>query len=780
MNIRAIVLAFFLGLLLILIATEPAAARENYRSFYYRPEVRSMSPQQITDSKENCIECHSKVTPREVSEYKSGTHYKKGLSCETCHGSDHSAMMVVTGKKVCSKCHEQETKEMLESKHSESWYNSWKNPRYQVLSKSMRQQGCARCHDISYGMFEVKDVRCDYCHKSHQFSAEQARSPLACYSCHMGPDHPQAEAYELSPHGRALEQGKKNQASKGIHTDTPTCVTCHQPKGTHNVSKNISIGGVSSGGVPDSWKWFMDEKGKPVMKRTVLSQDQFQKAREGTVAICSDCHDSASAKQWLARADAQKAEAEKQLLTARKLIMELDQAGLIYREPGKGSTNSVEGQTLVLGGNQLYSGTSKAEAIYFKMFKFSGVGGWKSAYHQDFEGADEINRQLVELSGQLKDEAAALKILGTAQPLAHEDNVQPKAQDKVNFIIPGITGFLLGALLSGAILKLKRKKGIPFLNLFLIFIGTIIAVSIFPSGALAWDGKESPKQCVTCHAAQYNSLKTGKHSGLQCLDCHDFGAGVVQVQKPQTCGKCHSGKDGYQLETYMSSPHGIKYLLSGANRWIPTCATCHMPKGAHNPLVRDPKKSLSESSMGKVCLGCHITDEMVKFSSDLEEIYRTIDLLTSDLKQTGRTLIDKGILVPDGESENSEQLRNHWEAGKWKLVKQDKLQVEEQKLVQRLINQLVGDVREGATEASVKAKIGAAHVNPDYFHWYGNAYLNLNLSEAKGTTSELEMFATKAGFDGKQTFGWQQLLAVFCGIVLGGAITRVLIRKRTK
>lgn len=778
MNMRTIILALFLALPMILIATNPATARQNYRSFYYQPEVRSMSLEQIKGSKENCIECHSKVTPRIVSEHKSGIHFKKGLSCETCHGTNHAGMMVVTGKKVCSKCHEHQTKEMLESKHSNSWYNSWKNARYEVLPKSMRQQGCARCHDISYGMFEVRDVRCDYCHTSHQFSADQARNPLVCNTCHMGPDHPQAEAYQASGHGGIFNQGSNNQANKGISRVTPTCVTCHQPNGTHNVSKNISIGGVSSGGVLDSWKWFMDGNGKPVMKRSVLTQDKFQKAREGSVSICSECHDSTSARQWLARADAQKMEAEKQLLTARNIIMELDQAGLLYPEPKIRPANPVEGQTLVLGGNQLYSGTSKVEAIYFKMFKFSGVGGWKSAYHQDFEGAEGINRQLLELSGELKDEAAVLKILGKAQPAAPDNNIQP-ALDKVDLIIPGVTGFLLGALLSVIILKLKKNKGLPFTSLFLIFIGTIIAVSIFPSGVLAWDGKEVQK-CVSCHAAQYNKLKTGKHSGLQCLDCHSLGAGVAQVKKPETCGKCHSGKNGYQLETYMSSPHGINYRLAGANYWAPTCATCHMPKGDHNPLVRNPKKSLSESSMGKVCLGCHITDEIVKFSSDLEEIYRTIELLTSDLKQTGLTLIDKGLLVPDGESGNSEQLRNHWESGKWKLVKQDKLKVEEQKLVQRLINQLAGNVREGAAEASVKAKIGAAHVNPDYFHWYGNAYLNLNLSEAKGTTSELEMFATEAGFNRKQTVGWQQLLAGFCGIILGGAITMGLIRKRTK
>lgn len=42
---------------------------------------------------------------------------------------------------------------------------------------------------------------CLGCHTLHKFSAEEARKPEACYSCHMGADHPDAETYKDSKMG---------------------------------------------------------------------------------------------------------------------------------------------------------------------------------------------------------------------------------------------------------------------------------------------------------------------------------------------------------------------------------------------------------------------------------------------------------------------------------------------------------------------------------------------------------------------------------------------------
>lgn len=779
-------LVFILVGLLVLTVNFPLQARENYRSFYSKSETRSMSIQEIESSKETCVQCHTRTTPRVVAEFQSGAHSKVGVDCASCHGSDHSAMRIVTGKKSCQKCHQQETKDMLASKHSSSWYNAWKNPRYEVLPKSMRQQGCARCHDISYGMLDVSDVRCDYCHKSHDFSLEEARSPLSCSTCHMGPDHPQAEAYESSAHGKLYFQGKNAlgtaKSAKGLPggTAAPTCITCHQSEGTHNVSHNVGLGGVSNGGIMDTWKWFLDEAGKPVMKRSVLTQEKFQQVREGNLLTCSKCHDKATAAKALAKADNYKMTADKQLLEARQEVLDLDNAGLIYPKP----VSPMEGNTLVLGGNQLYSDISKAEAIYFRMFKFAGTSGWKSAYHQDFSRADaEGDKELVRLRGELKDEATVLRMLGDVTAARESAEKQQKTDITRGYITLAVAGIILGVVLALAALRFRKVKGKVLTGIFLLSVIILIA-GIFPKQALAWDPANSGQKCSACHAKQADQLKTGKHSSLQCLNCHQSGKGLDQVRKPETCGKCHKGSSGYQLETYMSSPHGVKYRVKGLGEWVPTCATCHMSGGAHNPIgLRAPKQDFLESPMGKVCLKCHTTDEMLKFGQDIDEIYKTTDEQEAALKQAGLDLISRGMLISEDEGASLEEQKARWgKDRKWKLVNQEKLTGKEQDMVKKLIDQLVMKTQDGLNEAAPKTRIGTAHVNPDYAHWYGNAFLSLDLAEARGTAKELETFAYRTGYVGnnKTIFDWRGLVIITLTITAGFAITCLLLRRSKK
>jgi hypothetical protein len=50
---------------------------------------------------------------------------------------------------------------------------------------------------------------CSACHARHSFSIAQARQPESCGRCHMGPDHPQIEAYYESKHGVMYEANKE-------------------------------------------------------------------------------------------------------------------------------------------------------------------------------------------------------------------------------------------------------------------------------------------------------------------------------------------------------------------------------------------------------------------------------------------------------------------------------------------------------------------------------------------------------------------------------------------
>lgn len=712
-SIVVVLMVVVLMVIVFFLSMREAQARENFRGMI-STVTRSMPIEQIEGSKETCIQCHTKTTPMVVAQHKNSAHMKAGLNCADCHGSDHKDMPLVTGKKVCGKCHEQETREMLASKHAVSWDKMWNNARYTAIPEAMRWQGCARCHDIGSGFNDVKDVRCDYCHSTHEFSVKEAKHPAACTTCHMGPDHPQAEAFAASAHGKP---------------DGPTCVSCHQVDGSHDVSRNIGIGGVSNGGVLADWTWVMDTQGKPKLKRPVVSDSQFQKARAGNLAICNKCHSMEFNQQWLNGADQIKMAVDQQLLQAQEIVEGLHQEGLLYPDPASRPANPVDGQKLVLGGNQLYAGTSKAEAIYFKMYKFAAAQGWKSAYHQDFQRAGtEGFGEMKKLMAELQSEADLLRKLGPVKNSGEAAiNTGGPAPDKrPNYWLFGLGGLVTGSAIALIMHFRRRKKIAPFTGLFLL---GLIGLSIFsiPSPALAWDKNPAAQsQCSSCHRDQAGQLKTGKHASLQCLDCHRSGAALDQVRKPETCGKCHNGAAGYEMETYTSSPHGVQYKIKGSDPWAPTCATCHMPRGMHNPRGQLAADNAGFKGMiGEICLGCHTTDHVLKFDQDKRAIYRQADDLAVELKQVKQDTTEKDL---------------------WKMAGSNRLTPEEQLLARRLIDELDTKIKAGIEEYAPKMKRGTAHVNPDYAHWYGNAYLNLTLTEAKGTARELEMLAAKTGY----------------------------------
>lgn len=148
----------------------------------------------------------------------------------------------------------------------------------------------------------------------------------------------------------------------------------------------------------------------------------------------------------------------------------------------------------------------------------------------------------------------------------------------------------------------------------------------------------TPETCATCHAAQVEQFKGGKHAaawaamkamptthwlpmalteGMKgCGGCHKIGLkteaeiaelkksgpgfglascdachtrhafSVAEARQPQACQTCHMGFDHPQWEMYSASKHGVRYLLK-QNKTLPetvaapTCQTCHMQEGNH-------------------------------------------------------------------------------------------------------------------------------------------------------------------------------------------------------
>lgn len=293
---------------------------------------RDMTVTEILKSKETCEECHEKVTRRVFKEHTESVHGKEGVGCSDCHGNDHRNMPVVTAKNACKQCHPKETAEYLASDHGKTWENMQGSARYMKQTEVVRRQGCEACHRIGYG---ADDGRCDFCHTKHSFAKAEAVRPESCYPCHMGPDHPQMEAYVKSKH----------------HQTKATCTGCHFPN-THNANQNLDR----------------------------LSADYMD-------TLCNACHESSFNKKWLDGAEMLEKRGESLLEQGRMIIRRLDREKLLYPAPGKREANPVEGKTLVLGGHQLYEDTSRAEKLYFEMHKYLQIHLAQGAYHQDFKMA---------------------------------------------------------------------------------------------------------------------------------------------------------------------------------------------------------------------------------------------------------------------------------------------------------------------------------------------------------------------------------------------------------
>lgn len=315
----------------------------------------------ITSSRESCEECHAKTTPRIYREHMEGEHGRIGVSCADCHGNDHRAMLPATARFACEQCHPDETLQFLASGHSRSWENMQANPRYGRQPEVVRRQGCAACHLIGYG---EDDGRCDFCHTKHSFSKKEAADPQSCYTCHMGPDHPQMEAYRQSAH----------------HFTPATCAGCHLPEHNHNASENLDR--LSAGYIESE---------------------------------CKKCHDEAFNQQWMMGAVILEKQGRQLLANGRRIITVLSDKGRLYPDP-RARAGSPE-QGLELGAHHLYEDTSRAEKLYFEMQKYLQVHLVQGAYHQDFkmaayQGLIPLQKYLEELQAEalLLQELAAEKV----------------------------------------------------------------------------------------------------------------------------------------------------------------------------------------------------------------------------------------------------------------------------------------------------------------------------------------------------------------------------------
>jgi len=363
-----------------------------------------VSPALAVERGGDCLSCHQQDSANR--QLQSSSHAGK-LGCGDCHGVDHDAIDQgdsYVSVDVCGRCHALQLKEHRKSRHGMGLHAGWgctrntagrdkqdcgfchqqgdsqpistvQCARFLKQSSEMRQIGCNRCHMV--------ENSCASCHGNHLTAAKIVQDPLVCAKCHMGPDHPQWEAWKTSQHGTLYQ-------SVGA-SDAPTCQTCHMPQGTHNVS-----GGLTA---PPS--------GKPYAK------EKAEKQRAMMIDLCKNCHAAGFAARDLKNADVVRLQTLGLVEEARKIIRDLDDLGLLDPQPKGRVEHPQRGSELVLDGAMLYEDISHIESLFFRLNKYAAAKTFKGAYHQNPDYTHWYgNAEVKLLLNDIKGEASRLRERG--------------------------------------------------------------------------------------------------------------------------------------------------------------------------------------------------------------------------------------------------------------------------------------------------------------------------------------------------------------------------------
>jgi hydroxylamine dehydrogenase len=393
------------------------------------PKLRVDAPHGVLDQR-TCAECHRKLNPEIVRQFEGSAMGRAGLqnprvkfsaaqiTCAMCHGTDHDEIMATKGRvpeATCGACHQEIYREaVLDTGHSygpgpgglgTNWERNIGVPHYKQMPRKVMEMGCDPCHaqagatDAKYWSDTEKKYvdtssltyrnGCIACHTRHAFSLEEARKPEACYTCHMGPDHPNYEAYMASKHGSIyVARGKQwdfTQSLAQATWDTPTCAYCHMlyvgGDGTRTVSHNMTRKII--------WGMGVQAAGGRVDDLTVTPENQAK--RNEMIKVCLTCHSEDKARGYLESADAHKLAGDALVVEAREILAGLYRDKLIRPSHAQTSAGLLPGPRFsaidLPGGVALHSPTSlyydvtPIEREYFDMFFFSALKSYKGAFH---------------------------------------------------------------------------------------------------------------------------------------------------------------------------------------------------------------------------------------------------------------------------------------------------------------------------------------------------------------------------------------------------------------
>jgi hydroxylamine dehydrogenase len=393
------------------------------------PKLRADVPRGVLDPG-SCAGCHQKFNPVIVAQFAASAMGRPGvqnprvaypqaqIGCASCHGTNHDDIMASKGRvpeATCGACHQQIYKDhVLDAGHSYgpgpgglgiNWERNIGVPHYKQMPRKVMEMGCDPCHaqagatDAKYWSEEQKkyvdtsslEVRngCIACHTRHSFNLEEARKPEACYTCHMGPDHPNYEAYMSSKHGSiyaARGRGWDWTAPLAqAKWDAPTCAYCHMlyvgadgaRAASHNMTRKII--------------WGMGVQAAVGELRDITITPANEAKRDEMVKVCLTCHSEDKARYYLKSADAHKLAGDALVIEARGILAGLYRDRLIEPSHGRVSAGLLPGPRFTAidlpGGlashspTSLYYDVTPIEREYFDMFFFSALKSYKGAFH---------------------------------------------------------------------------------------------------------------------------------------------------------------------------------------------------------------------------------------------------------------------------------------------------------------------------------------------------------------------------------------------------------------
>ena len=392
------------------------------------PRLRADLPSGRLDPS-TCAECHRGLHAAVVRQFESSAMGTPGtqnprveqrptMTCADCHGTDHDQIMAAQGRvpeTTCAGCHAQIYQEhVLDAGHSYgpgpgdlgiNWERNIGVPNYAQMPRKVMEMGCDPCHaqagasDAKYWSEEQQKYvdtsslvyrnGCIACHTRHSFNLVEARKPEACYTCHMGPDHPNYEAYMSSKHGSIyVARGAEWDWTATLaeaQWDAPTCAYCHMVYVREDGSR------YSSHNMTRKIVWGMGTQAAGGELADILEQPENRAKRMEMVRVCLTCHSEDKARGYLRSADAHKLAGDALVIEAREILAGLYGDGLIEPSHGWRAAGLLPGPEFSavelpsgLAAHWpagLYYDVTAVEREYFDMFFFSNLKSYKGAFH---------------------------------------------------------------------------------------------------------------------------------------------------------------------------------------------------------------------------------------------------------------------------------------------------------------------------------------------------------------------------------------------------------------